>query len=95
MHMRLPAAHTQLLRQLKDERSKLQDLVWELDDLEHAVADLEQHVCDTPDPTKHQELEQLRQRHDHVEDAVLYQMMYIDRLQERYDLLPYSAIPAA
>ncbi|MBP8250871.1 MAG: hypothetical protein KAX40_00795 [Herpetosiphon sp.] len=95
MRIPLPVAHQQLIKVLKDERSKLQDLVWELDDIEHSISVLEERMSFTPDLGSAHELERLRQRQDRLEDAVLHQMMYIDRLEERLDQLPYSTVRSA
>lgn len=91
------ANQQQLLHQLKDERNKLQDLVWELDDVEVALAELEaQYATEKElDAGTRRELEHLRQRYDRMEETVLQQMLYIDRLQERVDKLPYSSVRAA
>jgi hypothetical protein len=85
--MRLPAAQQHLLGVLKDERSRLHDLVWELDEVEVALAELDDQHAD--------ELEHLRQRYDALQETVLTQMLYIERLEARYNQLPYPAVRAA
>jgi len=94
--MRLPAAQQHLLGVLKDERSRLHDLVWELDEVEVALAELEA-VPAAPGLAVQQsdELEHLRQRYDALQETVLTQMLYIERLEARYNLLPYPAVRAA
>jgi hypothetical protein len=95
--MRLPAAQQHLLGVLKDERSRLHDLVWELDEVEVALAELEAVPAAAPelDDQQADELEHLRQRYDALQETVLTQMLYIERLEARYNQLPYPAVRAA
>ena len=83
-----PTISKDLTSELKDERSKLQDLAWELDDLEKYLAEI-----DTTTPLT--SLAQMRQKREWLEDAVLQQMLYIERLEERLEALKYPNINAA
>lgn len=83
-----PTISKDLTSELKDERSKLQDLAWELDDLEKYLAEIDPT---TPLTT----LAQMRQKREWLEDAVLQQMLYIERLEERLEALKYPNINAA
>ena len=95
--MQPSSTQQQLLYQLKNERNRLQDLVWELDDIEVALAELEAQYASTKelDPGSRHDLEHLRERYDLMEEVVLQQMLYIDRLQDRVNKLPYPAVRAA
>jgi hypothetical protein len=94
--MRLPAAQKHMLGVLKDERSRLHDLVWELDEVEVAMAELEAVPATPGLADQHaNELEHLRQRYDALQETVLTQMLYIERLEARYNQLPYPAVRAA
>jgi len=95
--MQPSSSQQQLMYQLKNERNRLQDLVWELDDIEVALAELEAQYATTKDldAASRHELEHLRERYDIMEEIVLQQMLYIDRLQDRVDTLPYPAVRAA
>ena len=79
----------QLVSQLKDERSKLQDLVWELDDTERLLADISEGLATA---ANHDTLALQRER---LEDAVLHQMLYIDRLEQLLKEHEHQAIHAA
>lgn len=83
------AMRRQLISQLKDERSKLQDLAWELDDTERLLADISDGIVTA---ANHDTLALQRER---LEDAVIQQMMYIDRLEQLLDEHDHPAIHAA
>ncbi len=89
--MHKPAAQRQLVSQLKDERSKLQDLVWELDDVERAIADSDSDGVQTATA----QTKQMIQRRERLEEAVLHQMIHIDHLEQRLENLEYPPINAA
>jgi hypothetical protein len=89
------APERQLQKQLKDERSTLHDLAWELDEVEVQLAELEQHPGGAPQAADAAHLENLRQRRQRLEEAVLQQMLYIDRLQQALDQAQYPRVQAA
>ena len=91
MYKPKPAAQKELLSHLKDERSKLQDLCWELDDLERLLTDVDDGVQQVSTQAE----AQLRQRRERLEEAVLHQMLYIDRLEHRLNHGPASKVQAA
>ena len=95
--MHNPLTKQQLLSQLKDERSTLHDLVWELDELEVALAELEAEYASKSHVNEAitSRLERLRERYDMLQEAVLGQMLHLDHLQARFDQLPYPQVRAA
>ena len=83
-----PTIAKDLTSELKDERSKLHDLAWELDDLEKHLAEI-----DTTTPLS--TLSQMRQKREWLEEAVLQQMLYVERLEQRLEALKFPNINAA
>lgn len=86
------AHEQQLLRQLKDERSTLHDLAWELDEVEAQLAEL---APAAPPAGQDEQIDNLRARRAHLEEAVLQQMLYIDRLQHALDQQRFPPVKAA
>ncbi|HEY1016004.1 MAG TPA: hypothetical protein VGE07_25065 [Herpetosiphonaceae bacterium] len=87
------AHEQQLLQQLKDERSTLHDLAWELDEVELELAEIESQS--TAPVASGGSLDHLRARRTQLEEAVLQQMLYIDRLQHTLDQHRFPPVKAA
>lgn len=77
--------HEHIIHQLKDERSMLHDLAWELDEIEQQLRRVQatQSAQQRLDDSMLQQIERLYQRRSRAEDAVLYQMLYIERLEQQ------------
>lgn len=73
------------LHQLKDERSTLHDLAWELDEVEATLSELQATSAITTDETMRERLAALYQRRQQLEEAVLRQMLHVEALQQNLE----------